>query len=385
MTDGGAAPGAQPASQGATRPERGRDGRAPGRPLFGALDLGTNNCRLLVATPAGDSFRVVDAFSRVVRLGEGLAETGSLSGPAMERALGALRICAGKLRRRSVDKARCIATEACRVAHNGADFLARVKAETGLELEVITPLEEANLSVAGCLSLVDRESPVALVVDIGGGSTELSWVDVVELTRREAEGGPGAPPIVGWASAPIGVVTLAERFPEGVDHAAAYDAMKAHTRAVLPDPPEVAHLKPAFASGAAHIVGSSGTITSLASVHLELPRYDRSKVDGVWLTREETVAACLRLKALSREGRAAQPCIGADRADVVLAGCAILEAILELWPTPKLRVADRGLREGMLISLMRDAPRRRRRRRGRRRGSGGGAGAGPSVNGADHG
>jgi exopolyphosphatase/guanosine-5'-triphosphate,3'-diphosphate pyrophosphatase len=382
MANGAAAPGAQRASEGATRTEGGREGGAQGRPLYGALDLGTNNCRLLVATPAGDSFQVVDAFSRVVRLGEGLAETGELSAPAMERALGALKICAGKLRRRAVPKTRCVATEACRVARNGAAFLERVKSETGLALEVITPLEEARLSVAGCLTLVDRGSPVALVVDIGGGSTELSWVDVAELARREATERASAPPVVGWASAPIGVVTLAERFPEGGDHAAAYDAMKAHTRALLPDPPEVAHLKPAFASGAAHIVGSSGTITSLASVHLELPRYDRNKVDGVWLTREQTEAACLRLKALSREGRAAQPCIGSERADVVLAGCAIIEAILEVWPTPRLRVADRGLREGMLLALMREAPRRRRRRRGRRRG---GAGAHPAGNGADHG
>jgi exopolyphosphatase/guanosine-5'-triphosphate,3'-diphosphate pyrophosphatase len=383
MTDGAAASGAHRARDGAERAQRGRNGRDEGRRLYGALDLGTNNCRLLVASPAGDGFRVVDAFSRVVRLGEGLAETGALSEGAMDRALGALRICASKLRRRSVTKARCIATEACRVARNGPAFLERVKADTGIELEVITPLEEAKLSVAGCSSLIDRGSPVALVVDIGGGSTELSWVDVAELKRMEANGGVGIPPVVGWASAPIGVVTLAERFPEGGDHAAAYDAMKAHTHALLPDPAEVAHLKPAFASGDAHMVGSSGTITSLASVHLELARYDRSKVDGIWLTREETEAACLRLKALSRDGRAAQPCIGAERADVVLAGCAILEAILEVWPTPRLRVADRGLREGMLLSLMREfGGRRRRRRRGRR---GGGAGAGAAANGADHG
>jgi exopolyphosphatase/guanosine-5'-triphosphate,3'-diphosphate pyrophosphatase len=371
MVDGAAASGAERAAPQGSSGKDHRGARLGARPLFGALDLGTNNCRLLVATPTVEAFRVVDAFSRVVRLGEGLAETGILSASAMDRALGALRICASKLRRRNVTRTRCIATEACRVARNGPAFLETVKRETGLTLEVITPLEEARLSVAGCLSLIDRASPVALVVDIGGGSTELSWVDVAELNRREANGG-GPPPIAGWTSAPVGVVTLAERFPEEADHAAAYDAMKAHVRSLLPDPPEVAAMKPAFDSGAAHIVGSSGTITSLASVHLNLPRYDRSKVDGVWLTREETDAACRRLKALTRDGRAAQPCIGAERADVVLAGCAILEAIVEAWPTPRLRVADRGLREGMLISLMR-APQKRRRRRGRRRGGRGGA------------
>jgi exopolyphosphatase/guanosine-5'-triphosphate,3'-diphosphate pyrophosphatase len=188
--------------------------------------------------------------------------------------------------------------------------------------------------------------------------------------------------VIDWASVPIGVVTLAERFPENGDHAAAYDAMKAHVHAVLPTPPAVAHLKESFTSGAAHIVGSSGTITSLASVHLALPRYDRTKVDGVWLTHAETQAACVHLKGLTRDQRASQPCIGSERADVVLAGCAILEAIAEAWPAQRMRVADRGLREGMLLSLMaKPARKRRRRRRGRR-----GRGAGAGVNGdAAHG
>jgi exopolyphosphatase/guanosine-5'-triphosphate,3'-diphosphate pyrophosphatase len=374
MANGAAASSAQGAARGAPH-----TGREAAQPLFGALDLGTNNCRLLVATPTGDSFRVVDAFSRIVRLGEGLAETGEISEAAMDRAIGALRICASKLRRRQVTRTRCIATEACRVARNGALFLERVKAETGLTLEVITPEEEANLSVAGCLSLIDRSSPTALVVDIGGGSTELSWIDVEELVRREAGGAlVRRAPVVAWASVPVGVVTLAERFPEGADHAVAYDAMIAHVAALLPEPEAALRLRPAFDSGAAHIVGSSGTITSLATVHLELQRYDRNKVDGIWLTKAETEAACVRLKRLSRAERAAQPCIGAERADVVLAGCAILEAIATAWPAQRMRVADRGLREGMLLSLMQKP--RRRRRRGRRRG---GRGAAPAGTGAD--
>ncbi len=375
MVDGAAA-GASRATLSSSQGRRGRPPKTGDRPLFGALDLGTNNCRLLVAAPAGVGFRVVDAFSRIVRLGEGLAETGELSAAAMDRALGALAICASKLRRREVERVRCIATQACRAARNRSGFVARVKAETGLDLEIISPREEAQLGAAGCLSLIDRDAEVALIVDIGGGSTELSWLDVAALREAEASGGGPRPPIVGWASAPIGVVTLAERFPEGADHAAAYETMKAHVLSLLPDPPAVAHLKPAFHAGRAHIVGSSGTVTSLASVHLDLPRYDRSKVDGVWLTRSETEAACRRLSALTREGRAAQPCIGVDRADVVLAGCAILEAIVEAWPTPRLRVADRGLREGVLLSLMHGPARRRRRRRGGER-----AGAGAAVRG----
>ncbi len=351
------------------------------RLLYAALDLGTNNCRLLVATPSSDGFQVVDAFSRIVRLGEGLAETGALSEGAMDRAVAALKVCASKLKRRPVARMRCIATEACRSASNGAAFLERVKTETGIALEVITPREEAGLSVAGCLTLIDRDMPLALVVDIGGGSTELSWLDIDALRAREAAGQGGPPPLIAWASAPVGVVTVAERFPEFDDQASVYEAMKAHVRSVLPEPEGVEALKPRFAAGHAHIVGSSGTITSLASVHLELVRYERSKVDGVWMSRAETEAACLRLKSLPKSERARQPCIGAERADVVLAGCAILEAILEVWPAERLRVADRGLREGMLLSLMQEAPRRRRKRRRRRGGKGGGQPGGPSTGG----
>jgi exopolyphosphatase/guanosine-5'-triphosphate,3'-diphosphate pyrophosphatase len=388
MMDGATASGAQDGAQSrkSRAPARGDAGvRQRERQLYGALDLGTNNCRLLIATPAAGGFRVVDAFSRIVRLGEGLAETGLLSEAAMDRAVAALKVCAGKLRRRPVVRTRCIATEACRSASNGEVFLERVKAETGLALEIISPREEAGLSVAGCLSLIDRDMPLALVVDIGGGSTELSWIDVEALRAREASGQGGPPPVVAWASAPVGVVTVAERFPEIDDQASVYEMMKAHVRSVLPEPQGAEALKPRFAAGHAHIVGSSGTITSLASVHLDLVRYERAKVDGVWMSRAETEAACVRLKSLPKAERAKQPCIGAERADVVLAGCAILEAILEVWPAERLRVADRGLREGMLLTLMQEPSRkrRRRRRRGRRRGGGAGAGAG-APNGGGH-
>ncbi|MGD2132403.1 MAG: Ppx/GppA phosphatase family protein [Maricaulaceae bacterium] len=378
MDDGAAGGAAGPAAR--TAPRRSRGGRAQERrrnrgPLFGALDLGTNNCRLLVAARTNGGFQVVDAFSRIVRLGEGLNDTGALSDAAMERTIAALKICAQKLARAEVQNARCIATQACRAAANGEGFLERVAKETGLKLEIITPDEEARLSVMGCLSLIDRESPCALVVDIGGGSTELSWVDVPKLA--DGAGGIGAS-IAAWASAPVGVVTLAERFPEGDDHAASYAQMKAHVLDLLPAPEGAQALAPHFEAGEGHLIGTSGTITSIAGVHLELPRYDRNRVDGLWMTEAETIAACDALKALDRDGRARQPCIGRERADAVLAGCAILEAIVERWPSPRLRVADRGLREGMLMQLM-HAPKKRRRRRRRRSRRGGGGAAAPQA------
>lgn len=352
------------AEEGRAGPCAGGSGRPP---LYGALDLGTNNCRLLVAARTQHGFRVVDAYSRIVRLGEGLGETGALSQAAMARALEALSACADKLRRRQVMRVRGVATQACRAASNGAAFLAEVRRCTGLQLELIAPREEARLAVLGCLSLIERSCEAALVVDIGGGSTELSWVNVAELARREARGELRAPPIVAWASIPVGVVSLAERFPEAGDRCAWYEAMRAYVRGMLPVPDGAGALRPAFAGARAHLVGTSGTITSLAGVHLGLARYERSKVDGLWVTLDEALAASRRLQAMCQQQRAAEPCIGPERADLVLAGCAILEAVTDAWPAQRLRVADRGLREGVLMTLM-HAPKRRRRPR-RNRGS----------------
>lgn len=340
-------------------------------PCYGALDLGTNNCRLLIATPSGRSFRVVEAYSRIVRLGEGLSQTGRLSDAAMDRALAALKVSAEKVRRRKVVRLKAIATQACRAAENGKDFVARVAAETGLHLQIITPREEAQLSVAGCLNLLDRNAEAALVVDVGGGSTELSWVDLTgegldpELSRFVAS----RLPIKAWLSVPVGVVTLAERFPEG---ARATDGwFRAMVETVKDEISEFRHaddLRPIFDAGAAHMVGTSGAITSLAGMHLGLARYDRSQVDGIWMTSAECDMAARRLLELSPQERADQPCIGPDRADLVLAGAAILQAVQELWPCTRVRVADRGLREGILMSLMSGSTKRkrRRRRRGRR-------------------
>jgi exopolyphosphatase/guanosine-5'-triphosphate,3'-diphosphate pyrophosphatase len=348
-----------------------RGGRSPDE-LFAALDLGTNNCRLLIAAPTRGGFRVVEAYSRIVRLGEGLSQTGRLQEAAMDRAMAALRICADRLRRRGAPRLRAIATQACRSAENGAAFLERVAVETGLTLQVITPREEARLSVAGCLNLLDRQTDAALVLDVGGGSTELSWVDLSDPAARAGEGRPGLgamPPIRAWLSIPMGVVTLAEQFPEQRPGEAAWfrlmvDAVKAPIAAF-----EAAEaMRPVFQAGRAHLVGTSGAITSLAGLHLGLARYERARVDGLWLTQADCVAAADRLLDLTPQARAAQPCIGPDRADLVLAGAAILQAVQEIWPCERVRVADRGLREGVLLSLMAESTNKPRSRRRRRRG-----------------
>jgi exopolyphosphatase/guanosine-5'-triphosphate,3'-diphosphate pyrophosphatase len=351
------------------RPDQGRRGPG-GQPCYAALDLGTNNCRLLVATPTQGGFRVVEAYSRIVRLGEGLSQTGRLSDAAMERAMAALSVCAEKIRRRRCVKVRAIATQACRGAENGPAFIDQVAEQTGLRLQIISPKEEAHLSVAGCLNLLDREAEAALVVDVGGGSTELSWVDMggQGLNAGPRQFAPWKLPVKAWLSIPIGVVTLAERFPEEPATTEAWfrrmvEAVKERLAAFRHADP----LREVFSTGRAHLVGTSGAITSLAGLHLDLPRYDRNLVDGLWMTRDQCEAAAGRLMALSPAQRAAQACIGPDRADLVLAGAAILQAVQELWPCERVRVADRGLREGILLTLMSRQPPRRRRRGGRGR------------------
>ncbi len=335
---------------------------------YAALDLGTNNCRLLIATPTNRGFRIVEAFSRIVRLGEGLSQTGRLNPAAMDRALAALMICGDKIRRRRAVKIRAVATQACRAADNGAEFVAQVAHETGLELEVITPEQEARLSVTGCLNLLDSTSDAALVVDVGGGSTELSWLD---LREGAATSRTDRVLSTAWLSVPIGVVTLAERFPETSPPTAAwFDAMVEYMKAEIAAFHQADDLHPVFAAGRAHLVGTSGAITSLAGLHLGLRRYDRTRVDGLWLSRDDCVVAAKRLMQLGPAARAVEPCIGPDRADLVLAGAAILEAVQSLWPCERVRVADRGLREGILLSLISEAGHSRRRRGGRGQGRG---------------
>lgn len=330
--------------------------------LLGALDLGTNNCRLLVAKPEGGSFRVVDAFSRIVRLGEGLASSGKLSDAAVERTIAALKVCARKMQDRGVTRMRNVATEACRKADNCEEFVARVRAETGLDLDIIAPAEEARLAVMGCQALIDPRCRRAIVFDIGGGSTELIWT-AIEANR--------SPRILGWTSVPYGVVNLSELFP---CHAAmqpeVYADMVATVREHLVTFDKRYNLAPAVQKGRVQMLGTSGTVTTLTSLHLELPRYDRSKVDGAWMQTTDLKELSAALSSMDYDARANFGCMGADRAELVVAGCAILDAIFDLWPVDRIRVADRGIREGMLLDLMGNGssqPRCQRKRRPRKR------------------
>ena len=310
---------------------------------YAALDLGTNNCRLLIARPQGSGFAVIDAFSRIVRLGEGLASTGRLSDAAVERTIAALRVCADKLKRRNVTLSHAVATEACRQAANGAEFIDRVLAETGIRLEIISAREEARLAVLGCHALLEPGEGPALIFDIGGGSTELVLID----TDRA-----GVPRVLDWHSAPWGVVSLTETAGSSSDSEQERLASYARMREIAAD---------SFAGFAARLpqdvasrrlLGTSGTVTTLGSVFLELPHYDRALVDGLIVPAEAMRAISRDLARKSIPERSQVPCIGTERADLVVAGCAILETIMDLWPAERLGIADRGIREGILRRLM---------------------------------
>jgi exopolyphosphatase/guanosine-5'-triphosphate,3'-diphosphate pyrophosphatase len=313
---------------------------------YAALDLGTNNCRLLVARPTASGFRVVDAFSRIIRLGEGLAASRRISEAAIGRAVEALLVCRDKMRARRVGRARLIATEVCRAAENGQAFCATIAERAGLELEIVDSATEARLAATGCTELFDPAASGVILFDIGGGSSEL-----VRLGRSGVGcGGPPPPDILGWASLPVGVVTLAERYGGKVVTREIYDAMIEEVGCL------VQKFKDTQACGLDdfHMLGTSGTVTTIAGVYLRLRRYDRRRVDGCWLSDQQISTVVDELMAMSFDERAANPCIGAERADLVLAGCAILDAIRRAFPCPRLRVADRGLREGMLVEMMRE-------------------------------
>ncbi len=317
---------------------------------YAALDLGTNNCRLLIARPErrprrrnSDFLRVVDAFSRIVRLGEGLGRAGRISEAAIERTIDALEICRDKMEARGVTRARLVATQACRGAANGEEFVERVRARTGLELDVIDRETEARFAARGCGSLADPHAASVLLFDIGGGSTELVWLTQSAQARENRD-------MHRWTSLELGVVTLAEHFGGRIVDAQTFAAMKRHAlESIGKFVVETAEVR---RCARFHLLGTSGTVTTLAGVHLGLERYDRWRVDGLWMTDAEATRAVDRLRGMDFEARVANGCIGPQRADLVLAGCAIFDAIRETFPATRTRIADRGLREGMLLELM---------------------------------
>jgi exopolyphosphatase/guanosine-5'-triphosphate,3'-diphosphate pyrophosphatase len=329
-----------------------------GTAVLGAIDVGTNACRLLIAVP--DAYgsgsegqpstipRVIDSYTANVRLGESLERTGLITEAALDRTVAALKVCASRLKRRHVTHVKAIATEACRRAVNAQDLVKRAEAEAGIRLVIVSPEEEARLAAAGCLQLIGRDFDGALIFDIGGGSTELI------LVRRNGLGAMVRHDIVAWSSAPVGVVKLAERHGGRELPAKSYPVMRTELDAMFAA--MKSELGPGmFDAGRYHLLGTSGTLTTLAGIKLGLRRYERSRIDGQWLKRDDILKIMDFIVTRDFLDRAAIPCIGTDRADLILPGCAILGAIMANWSCATLRVADRGLREGMLIALLRES------------------------------
>jgi len=316
-----------------------------GLPVIAALDLGTNNCRLIIAQSKYPSFKVVDGYSKAVRLGEGLVFSGRLSDKAMARTLSTLRICKQKIIRQGVSLGRYVATEACRQASNGEEFLSRVKEEIGLNLETISSEEEIKLTLNGCVPLLQESpEPFALTFDVGGGSAEITFVGLQS----------GSPVIHDWISVPHGVVTLTERYQASNISAFDYQKMVCELRDVLLPFERKHQIGEKISKGLVQVLGTAGTVTSIAGIHMELKKYNRTIVDGSWLDLLVIKEISQQLVSSSFDERAAIACIGQGRAELVVAGCAFLQAICELWPAKRIRVADRGIREGILLSLARE-------------------------------
>ncbi|WP_426957005.1 Ppx/GppA phosphatase family protein [Muricoccus radiodurans] len=317
----------------------------PGHPAFAALDLGTNNCRLLVASPTGPGgFRVLDSFSRIVRLGEGLSSTGALSDAAMDRAEAALEACGQKLMRRPIQAVRAVATEACRRATNGPGFIRRAERALGVPIRVIPAREEAELAMESCAPLLRPEDRRAILFDIGGGSTEIAWV------RADR---PEGPSLIGTISIPLGVVTLVERDGAGCFAGDGFARVVSEVAARLEAFDSVHCIRQEMRQGGVRLMGTSGTVTTLAGIALDLPRYSRAAVDGHEMPMDCADAALDAVRRMGRAGLAAHPCIGPERVDFVLPGCAVYAAIRQVWPSASITVCDRGLREGMLLRMMR--------------------------------
>ena len=311
---------------------------------FAAIDLGTNSCRLVIASPTPASFRIVETFSKITRLGEGIINDNELSRPAMRRTINALKVCAGVIEEYApIYRSRFVATAACRRAKNCKEFLDLVKKETGLMIETISSKEESRLAVVGCIPLLNRNIKRALVFDIGGGSTEIS------LARGTNSGKTF---IEGFVSLPYGVVTISEAFPSQDMTALAYDTIIERTHKLLKEFDEKYNIREAIKNQEIQIIGTSGTVTVLGAVHLNLPRYNRSAVDGISITRQDIDRAIAKIKRLGDEGRKKHPCIGAQKADLTMAGCAIIEGLCSFWPIEEITVADRGIREGILLDMM---------------------------------
>lgn len=311
---------------------------------YAAIDLGTNSCRLVIATPTPTSFRVLETFSKITCLGEGIIQDNELSKDAIRRTVAALKVCRGVINEYSpIVKQRFVATAACRRAKNCQEFVDLVKREADIQLEIISSKEEARLAVVGCVPLLNRRIKRALVFDIGGGSSEISLARITQSGKTFIEG---------FVSLPYGVVTVSEAFPKQEMTDLAYNSIVERTQKILAEFDVRYGISEGIQKQEIQVIGTSGTVTVLGAVHLNLPRYNRSAVDGLSLSGADLAKVIQKIKNIGDEGRCHHPCIGPQKADLTIAGCAIIEALITFWNVSEITVADRGIREGILLDLM---------------------------------
>lgn len=316
-----------------------------------AIDLGTNSCRLLVARADESNLKIIDSYSKIIRLGEDIHQTKKLSRQAINRAIDSLAICIQKINKHNVKLLRCVTTEACRQALNAADFIEEVKEKVGIKLEIINPSEEAYLAITGCSSLLSNQASYALAFDIGGGSTELLWMKVYSAPESDKQIYHNIE-VIDCISLPFGVVTLSEGYGAHASHPKAYEDTRERILQKLAVFCEKNSILNYVKQNQVQMIGTSGTVTTLAAIFLELTKYERKLIDGFMIETQALIGICRDILAMEEKDRLNHPCIGVERASFIVMGAAILEGIISMWPITSTVIADRGVREGILIDLL---------------------------------
>ncbi len=299
---------------------------------FASIDIGTNTISLLIAeiNEAGD-FNNIQSENRITRLGAGFAQNNTLSGPAIERALATLIAMRALLEKEKIDRFVVTGTSAVRKAKNRKDFLESVKQKTGFEITVISGEEEARCTLLGISLLFQDRNKTTVVIDIGGGSTELIADDWA------------GPPFL--SSTPLGAVTLSEGYLLS-DPPTARE-MKSLENVIAAELAKIEHPMPS----ACRFVGTAGTLTTLAAIDQKMTRYDPDRINGYRLSYSGIEGIVNELARLPIQKRQSVPGLEKGREDLIVSGGLILLSVMKRFGYHQVLVSDYGLREGLLIDL----------------------------------
>jgi exopolyphosphatase/guanosine-5'-triphosphate,3'-diphosphate pyrophosphatase len=316
--------------------------------------------------------KVIDSFAKIISLGEGIKQTGVLSEEAIERTIVALRACKKKLDSHRIYKMRAVATEACRQASNTKSLIERVNSEIGVDLEVISPQEEARLVLKGCSGVISDEKNYGILMDIGGGSTEVVWLKINKgMTRPTIS-------VIDSISLPFGVVTISDTYTHSKNNQEIYTVLRKNILSTIDTFMKKNNIRTNFSKGDVQVITSSGTTTTLGSLTLGLSTYDRSSVDGKDFSSKKIVEVGEELLSRYLSSTPTTVKLGKEknfitnkffdhvldksseefkifaynRMGLLAAGVVIINSILESIGDCLVRIADRGVREGILYDLM---------------------------------